>query len=202
MFRIGLTGGIASGKSTVADLFAKRGATVIDTDQIARDVVRPGEPTLAALVASQGRGILAPDGSLDRAALRRIIFEDEKQRRAVESILHPAILAELGRRSAAAGGPYQVLVIPLLVEGDRAGLVDRVLVVDCPVETQVERLMARDGETREGARAILDAQASRGQRLAAADDVIENAGSARDLAARVAVLDRQYRGLAAKAGVL
>ncbi len=197
MFRIGLTGGIASGKSTVAGLFAMRGATVIDTDQIARDVVQPGEPALAALVASQGPGILAPDGSLDRAALRKIIFADEQQRRAVESILHPAILAELGRRSAAAGGPYQVLVIPLLVEGDRAGLVDRVLVVDCPVETQVERLMARDGETLEGARAILDAQASRDERLAAADDVIENAGSARDLAARVAVLDRQYRGLTA-----
>ncbi len=198
MFRIGLTGGIASGKSTVADLFADAGAVVIDTDRIAREVVEPGRPALAALVTSLGPGILDREGRLDRAQMRRRIFTDADVRHTVESILHPAILAELGRQSAAAGGPYQVLVIPLLVEGDRGGLVDRVLVVDCPVDTQIERLIARDGETRESAQAMLAAQARRQERLASADDVIENDGSPADLAAEVAALDRRYRKMAEK----
>ena len=198
MFRIGLTGGIASGKSTVAELFADAGAVVIDTDRIAREVVEPGRPALAALVTSLGPGILDREGRLDRAQMRGQVFADADVRKTVESILHPAILAELGRQSAAAGGPYQVLVIPLLVEGDRAGLVDRVLVVDCPVETQIERLMARDGETRESAQAMLAAQARRQERLATADDVIENDGSPADLAAEVAALDRRYRKMAEK----
>jgi len=198
MLRIGLTGGIASGKSTVAGLFADRGATVLDTDRIAREVVEPGQPALAALVQALGSDILARDGRLDRARLRRRIFADAATRRTVEDILHPAILQELGRQSLAAPGPYQILVIPLLVEGDRAGLVDRVLVVDCPEELQIERLMSRDGETREGALAMLAAQVSRQVRLAAADDVIVNDGPAADLAARVASLDRKYRELAAE----
>ena len=198
MFRVGLTGGIASGKSTVAELFAEAGAVVLDTDRIAREVVEPGRPALAALVQALGPEILDRDGSLDRAQMRRRIFADAGLRGRVESILHPAILAELARQSDAAGGPYQVLVIPLLVEGDRAGLVDRVLVVDCPVETQIERLVARDGETREGARAMLEAQARRQERLAAADDVIENDGSRAELKAEVAALDRQYRSMAGK----
>ena len=198
MLRIGLTGGIASGKSTVAGLFADRGVTVLDTDRIAREVVEPGQPALAALVQALGSDILARDGRLDRARLRRRIFADAATRRTVEDILHPAILQELGRQSLAAPGPYQILVIPLLVEGDRAGLVDRVLVVDCPEELQIERLMSRDGETREGALAMLAAQVSRQVRLAAADDVIVNDGRAADLAARVASLDRKYRELAAE----
>jgi len=198
MLRIGLTGGVASGKSTVADLFAKHGATVLDTDLIAREVTEPGQPALAALVAALGRGILAKDGRLDRAQLRTRLFADAELRQTVESILHPAILAELGRQSAAASGPYQVLVIPLLVEGDRAGLVDRVLVVDCPPEMQIERLLLRDKETRAGAQAMLDAQAGRLERLAAADDVIVNNGPETALAALVADLDRQYRKIAAK----
>lgn len=198
MLRIGLTGGIASGKSTVAGLFADRGATVLDTDRIAREVVEPGQPALAALVQALGSDILGRDGRLDRARLRRRIFADAATRRTVEGILHPAILQELGRQSLAAPGPYQILVIPLLVEGDRAGLVDRVLVVDCPEELQIERLMSRDGETREGALAMLAAQVSRQVRLAAADDVIVNDRPAADLAARVASLDRKYRELAAE----
>jgi dephospho-CoA kinase len=198
MLRIGLTGGVASGKSTVADLFAKQGATVLDTDVIAREVTEPGQPALAALVAALGHGILAQDGRLDRAQLRKRLFADAELRQTVESILHPAILAELGRQSAAASGPYQVLVIPLLVEGDRAGLVDRVLVVDCPPELQIERLMQRDQETRAGAQAMLDAQASRSERLAAADDVIVNDGPEAALPALVADLDREYRKIAAK----
>lgn len=198
MLRIGLTGGVASGKSTVAELFAARGVTVLDTDRIAREVVEPGRPALAALVQALGGDILARDGRLDRALLRRRIFADAEARRTVEDILHPAILEELGRQSVAAPGPYQVLVIPLLVEGDRAGLFDRVLVVDCPEELQVERLMSRDGETREGALGMLAAQASRRERLAAADDVIVNDGPAGDLERQVALLDRKYREMAAK----
>ena len=198
MLRIGLTGGIASGKSTVAALFADSGAIVIDTDRIAREVVEPGRPALAALVAALGDQILDEDGRLDRGRMRRRLFADAGLRRMVESILHPAILAELGRQSAAADGPYQVLVIPLLVEGDRAGLVDRVLVVDCPVETQIDRLVARDGETRESARMMLAAQAERQSRLAAADDVVVNDGRPADLARQVADLDRRYRKMAVR----
>ena len=196
MLRIGLTGGIASGKTTVATLFASIGATVIDTDRIARDVVEPGMPALAALVNALGGGILDDDGRLDRAGLRRRLFADATTRRTVESILHPAILAELDRRAARASGPYQVLVVPLLVDGRHEGLVDRVLVVDCPEETQIRRLMERDGETRADAIRMLASQISREQRLAAADDVIENDGSPAELEPRVAVLDRKYREMA------
>ena len=195
--RIGLTGGIASGKSTVARLFETHGVPVIDTDQIARDVVEPGQPALVAVVEAFGTGILAPDGRLDRPALRARVFADAGARQRLEAILHPAIRAELARRSAAAGGPYQVWVIPLLVEGGRIDQVDRVLVVDCPVEMQLERLVARDGGSESSAQAILAAQASREQRLAAADDVIVNDGAEDALAPQVAALDASYRELAA-----
>jgi dephospho-CoA kinase len=196
-FRVGLTGGIASGKSTVADLFAARGVTVLDTDLIARQVVEPGQPALGQVVEAFGPGVLDSDGSLDRPALRARVFSDPAARRRLEGILHPAIRAELARQSVAAGGEYQVLVIPLLVEGGRVDTVDRVLVVDCPVETQLERLTARDGETTESALKIIASQASREARLAAADDVIENAGRPEELAAQVASLDAKYRQLAA-----
>lgn len=199
MFKVGLTGGIASGKSTVAALFEKQGATVIDADRIARAVVTPGRPALAELVRVFGTAILGTGGVLDRAGLRRRIFADEAARRMVEGILHPAILAELERQSRAAGGPYQVIVLPLLVEKHLAGLVDRVLVVDCQPAVQVERLVRRDGETRESAQAMLAAQASREERLAAADDVIRNDEDAGALASQVAELDRRYRKLAASA---
>jgi dephospho-CoA kinase len=197
MLRIGLTGGIASGKTTVANLFAARGATVLDTDVIAREVVEPGRPALGSLVRALGAGILAADGRLDRAELRRRLFEDAALRREVESILHPAIIAELERRALAAGGPYQLFVIPLLVENRFMSIVDRILVVDCPEEQQLRRLMARDGETREAAERMLAAQATREQRLAAADDVIDNGGDAADLPAQVAALDARDRQLAA-----
>jgi len=196
MLRIGLTGGIASGKTTVANLFAEKGATVIDTDRIARDIVDPGMPALAALVNALGGGILDDAGRLDRAGLRRRLFADTTVRRSVEAILHPAILAELNRRAARASGPYQVLVVPLLVDGRHEGLVDRVLVVDCPEETQIRRLMERDGEDRADAIRMLASQISREQRLAAADDVIENDGSAAELEPRVSALDRKYREMA------
>jgi dephospho-CoA kinase len=197
VLRVGLTGGIASGKSTVAGLFAARGAPVLDTDAIAREVVEPGRPALAALVAAEGASVLDAGGRLDRAKLRHRLFADPAVRQAVESILHPAIRAELGRQSAAAGGPYQVFVIPLLVEAGFGDVVDRVLVVDCSEEEQIRRVMARDGETRAGALRMLAAQASRADRLAAADDVIENDGNGADLPAQVDRLDRKYRAFAA-----
>lgn len=197
MLRIGLTGGIASGKTTVADLFAARGATVLDTDVIAREVVEPGRPALGALVNALGSDILDDAGRLDRAALRRELFEDDATRREIEALLHPAILSELERQARQAPGPYQVFVIPLLVENRLEKIVDRVLVVDCPEEEQLRRLMARDGEGRESARQMLAAQATREQRLAYADDVVDNGGPAAGLAAQVAALDLKYRGLAA-----
>lgn len=195
--RIGLTGGIASGKSTVAELFAARGATVLDADRIAREVVEPGTPGLAALVNAQGGGILDAQGRLDRAELRRRMFADAETRRAVEAILHPAIVSEIQRQGDRAPGPYQVFVIPLLVEAGLEHIVDRVLVVDCPEEEQVRRLMARDGATREDAMRMLEAQVSREERLAAADDVIDNGRTAGALPDQVAALDRSYRDLAA-----
>jgi dephospho-CoA kinase len=197
MLRIGLTGGIASGKSTVADLFAAHGAIVLDADRIAREVVEPGTHGLAALVNSQGGGILDPEGRLDRAELRRRVFSDPQTRHEVEAILHPLIISEMQRQGdRATGAPYQVFVIPLLVEAGLEHIVDRVLVVDCPEEAQVSRLMARDGATHEQAMQALAAQASRERRLAAADDVIDNGGSAASLPAQVAPLDRKYRVLA------
>jgi dephospho-CoA kinase len=191
-FRVALTGGIASGKSAVANLFATHGVPVIDTDVIAREVVEPGQPALAAVVDAFGTGVLAADGRLDRARLRQQIFGDADARRRLEAILHPAIRAEMERQSRAAGGPYQVLVIPLLVEGGRRDHVDRVLVVDVPEATQIERLVRRDGVSRDQAEAALRAQASRDARLAFADDVIENTGDVAALEKQVAELHCHY----------
>lgn len=195
-FRVALTGGIASGKSTVAALFAALGVPVIDTDVIAREVVEPGQPALAEVVAGFGASVLDASGRIDRRRMRELIFADPDARRRLESILHPAIRAEMARQSLAAGGPYQVLVIPLLAEGGRRDHVDRVLLVDVPEQLQVERLVQRDGVSPDQARASLDAQATRAARLALADDVIGNTGAADELRAAVAELDAKYRGLA------
>jgi dephospho-CoA kinase len=196
-FRVALTGGIASGKSTVADLFAALGVPVIDTDVIARQVVEPEQPVLAQIAATFGRDVLDADGRLDRRRMRERIFTDPDAKRRLEAILHPAIRAEMERQSMAAQGPYQVLVIPLLTEGGRRDHVDRVLLVDVPEELQIQRLMMRDGVTHEQAQASLNAQATRAQRLALADDVVRNTGRVDDLRARVVTLDRRYRELAA-----
>jgi dephospho-CoA kinase len=196
-FRVALTGGIASGKTTVADLFAALGVPVIDTDLIARQVVEPGQPALAEVVAAFGPDVLDANGRLDRRRLREIIFADATARRRLEAILHPAIRADMERQSRAAGGAYQLLVIPLLTEGGRRDHVDRVLLVDVPEAVQVERLVHRDGVTRNQATASLAAQATRAARLAMADDVVENTGRAEDLEARVEELHGQYLRLAA-----
>ncbi|MGH8236422.1 MAG: dephospho-CoA kinase [Steroidobacteraceae bacterium] len=193
---IALTGGIASGKTAVAELFAKLDVPVLDTDQIARDVVAPGMPALGQLVAEFGAEILDAHGRLDRTRMRERVFGDPQQRRKLEAITHPAIREELVRRSATAGGDYQVHVIPLLVENGRADVYDRVLVVDCPKEAQIARLLARDGTSRAQAEAILAAQASREERLNAAHDVIENTGTLADLQGFVATLHRNYALLA------
>lgn len=193
---IALTGGIASGKTAVADHFARLGVTVLDTDQIARDVVEPGQPTLQTLVATFGTDILQPDGRLDRAAMRQRVFNDPSQRRALEAIMHPAINSTLLNRSQRAGGEYQIHVIPLLAEGSRAKEYDRVLVVDVDETTQLSRLMSRDGSSSELACKIIASQASREQRLAIADDVIRNDGTLEELQQRVELLHHRYLALA------
>ena len=199
-FRVALTGGIASGKSTVANLFAARGIPVIDTDLIAREVVEPGQPALAEIVETFGPGVLDADGRLDRPHLREKIFADPSARSRLEAILHPAIRRTMERQSlqAATLGPYQVLVIPLLAEGGRSDHVDRVLVVDVPENHQIERLVVRDKVSQDHAAAALRAQATRATRLAIADDVIENTGSIGDLQSQVAVLHERYLELAGR----
>lgn len=197
-FRVALTGGIASGKTTVANLFAGLGVPLIDTDVIARQVVEPGEPALAQVVATFGPDVLDTDGRLDRRRMRERIFADPTAKQRLEAILHPAIRAEMERQSREVGGPYQVLVIPLLTEGKRRDHVDRVLLVDVPEELQIQRLMMRDGVTHEQARASLNAQATRADRLAVADDVVRNTGRVDDLCAEVAMLHTKYLALAAE----
>src|SRR6201984_2239300 len=164
-YRVGLTGGIASGKSTAARFFGALRVPILDSDQIARDVVEPGQPPLERLVERFGQKILTPDGHLDRPALRDIVFSDPKARADLEALTHPAIGAAMEARSAVAGGPYQILVIPLLVEKNLRSNVDRVLVIDCDESLQLRRLKARDGTGVQQARAILNAQASRSVRL-------------------------------------
>ena len=195
--RIGLTGGIASGKSTVAGRFRELGIPVIDADQSSRAVVAPGQPGLKAVVAKFGEGVLTADGELDRRALRQLIFADSQKRRGLEAILHPLIRADMERRAIQAVGPYVILEIPLLVEAGGRDRVDRVLVVDADEATQLQRLMERDGESLEGARAILAAQANRAIRLEAADDVLENSGSVSELRQAVYRLHQRYLQLAA-----
>jgi len=196
VFRVGLTGGIASGKSTAAKFFGALGVPIIDTDQLARDVVEPGQPPLERLVERFGRSILTEDGHLDRPALRNIVFSDPKARADLEALTHPAIGAAVQARSATAGGPYQILVIPLLVEKNLGSQLDRVLVVDCSEELQIRRLQARDGSTQEQARAILNVQASRSARVKAAHDIITNEGDMSSVRDQVATLHSTYLELA------
>jgi dephospho-CoA kinase len=198
VFRVGLTGGIASGKSTAAKFFGALGVPILDSDQIARDVVEPGQPPLERLVERFGPSILTADGHLDRPALRDIVFSDPKARTDLEALTHPAIGAAMEARSAAAGGPYQILVIPLLIEKNLTAHVGRVLVVDCDEDLQIRRLFARDGSTKQQAQAILNAQASRAARLKAADDVITNDSDMSAVRNQVQALHARYLELAAQ----
>jgi dephospho-CoA kinase len=196
-FIVGLTGGIASGKSTIADFFGELGVTVIDTDIVAREVVRPGEPALGEIREAFGHGVIAADGTLDRQAMRQIVFADEEKRRTLESILHPRIREESFVQARSAGGPYVIIAVPLLYESPMSDSMDRILVVDCSEETQIRRLMARDGDSREQACRILATQATREQRLSIADDVIDNDRDLETSRQAVQGLHAQYCRLAA-----
>jgi dephospho-CoA kinase len=196
LLTVGLTGGIASGKSAVAAMFVELGAALVDTDVIAREVVAPGEPGLAAVVRRFGPALLLQSGELDRAALRSIVFGDSAKRRELESLLHPLIRERTRRKLARIRAPYVLIAVPLLVETSFGELVDRVLVVDCPEPIQLERLMKRDALPRSAALAMLSAQADRATRLRAAHDVIDNSGSREATRAQVEQLHRQYLELA------
>jgi dephospho-CoA kinase len=190
---VGLTGGIASGKSTVAERFAQLGVPVIDADIVAREVAGPGKPGLAAIVAKFGSKVLNSAGELDRAVLRERIFKNPEERRVLEQILHPLIRDAMNAQAAAIAAPYLIMAIPLLVEGGAAHeRAHRVLVVDVPEALQIERLLVRDGATQEQARAILASQAQRADRLAVADDVVSNTGTVADLRRAVDQLHTQY----------
>ncbi len=192
MFRVALTGGIASGKSAVAALFTAHGVPVVDSDVIAREVVAPGSPALEAIRRRFGDGVLQADGSLDRRALREQVFAEPAARRDLEAITHPAIRARMQAWSQTAVGPYQIHMIPLLIEGGGRRDFDRVLVVDCPEQLQVQRVMQRDGVDEISARNVLAAQASRAERLSIADDVIVNDGDRDKLSIEVDALHRRY----------
>ena len=201
MFSVGLTGGIGSGKSTVADLFAARGVTVVDTDVIAHQITAPHGVAMPQIREQFGVDFIAPDGSMDRARMRALVFSDESARKRLEAITHPLIRAETDREAGDAQGPYVIFVVPLLVEsGNWKARSNRVLVVDCSVETQIARVMRRNGFTREQVEAIIARQATREARLAAADDVIVNDATTPDaLAAEVDALHQRYLGFAAAA---
>lgn len=195
-FRVGLTGGIASGKSTVADILARLGAQIIDTDIIAREVVEPGQPALDEIRAAFGDDVFHTDDTLDRRALRTRIFASPDERQRLEGILHPRIREATMAAAAWLDGTYQVIVVPLLAGSPLADAMDRILVVDCAEETQIERLLDRDAETEAQARRILSAQASRSERLAIADDIIRNDGSLADLEAATIRIHERYAELA------
>lgn len=194
MFSIGLTGGIGSGKTTVADMFAARGVPVIDTDLIAHQITAPGGVAMPLIEGTFGPEYVAADGSLDRVKMRTRVFSDNAAKAQLESITHPLIRAESERQRNAARGAYHIVVVPLLIEaGERASKVQRILVVDCPMDTQIERVIRRNGFTREQALSIIARQATREARLAAADDVVAN-----DSAATLETLQREVDALHAR----
>jgi dephospho-CoA kinase len=195
---IGLTGGIASGKTLVADAFAALGTPVCDADQVARAVVAPATEGLAEIVKRFGTGVLLPDGSLDRRRMREVVFNDAQARRALESITHPRIQAQMKAWREAQSAPYCMLVIPLLLEKGEHPLVDRVLVVDAAEETQLQRLVQRDHISETLAREIMAAQLSRRGRLVLAEDVIDNTGDPAGVRSQVAELHQRYLELAAQ----
>ncbi|MEL4867324.1 dephospho-CoA kinase [Pantoea agglomerans] len=195
---VALTGGIGSGKSTVADAFARLGITIIDADIIARQVVEPNTPALKAIAEHFGQAIINADGTLNRRQLRECIFSDSAEKVWLNALLHPIIHQETQRQIAAASSPYVLWVVPLLVENQLQKKADRVLVIDVSPETQIQRTMMRDHVSREHAEQILAAQATRDQRLAVADDVIDNNGAPDAIASDVARLHAQYLTFAAQ----
>jgi len=196
MLKIGLTGGIGSGKSTVAKRFASLGAAVIDADEIARELVEPGQPALDDIVTEFGTEVITAKGELDRSGLRQMVFADPTRRKILESLLHPLIRAEMRHRADNIRDPYCVLCIPLLVETRQIDMVDRVLVIDSPERLQYCRIKQRDGLPDREIKAILAAQAKPADRLAVADDVIVNNGSEDDLYRQVDMLHKKYLQMA------
>lgn len=196
---VALTGGIGSGKSTVADAFARHGVEIVDADVIARQVVEPGAPALDAIVERFGNEMLLADGTLNRSALRQRIFSNPDEKRWLNQLLHPLIHQETQRQLAQVASPYALWVVPLLVENNLQARADRVLVVDVDSETQLARTVARDGIDRQQAQNIMSAQATREQRLAVADDTIDNSGTAQGIEPFVAALHRRYLELAVSA---
>jgi dephospho-CoA kinase len=189
---VGLTGGIGSGKSAAADAFAEHGASVVDTDAIARELTETEGGAITEIERIFGKDFIR-DGAMDRKKMRDHVFADPAAKRALESLLHPMIREESAKRIAAAGGPYVIHVVPLLIESpDYRSRVDRILVVDCPEETQLARVRARSGLSEEEVRRIMRSQVSRAERLAAADDVIDNRGSRDALRKQVAALHKKY----------
>lgn len=195
-YKVALTGGIASGKTAVSDMFAELGVTVIDADVIGREVVAKGSDALQAIAEHFGKEVLTESGELDRQKLRSKVFSDEQQRQWLNNLLHPLIRKEMKQRQQQAQSVYSISVIPLLYESGQYQDYDRVLTVDCPTAIQLERLMERDQSTLEQAKAILDKQATREQRLSIADDVIVNDSDLHSLKQSVITLDNQYRQLA------
>lgn len=198
-FIVGLTGGIGSGKSTVAELFAARGAELVDTDAIAHELTAPGGAAMPALLAVFGPAMADRDGALDRTAMRRTVFADPGARQQLEDILHPLIRQISSARCRAAASPYVILAVPLLVEsGTYRQRCQRIVVVDCPEKLQIERVMARSGISRAEVEAIMATQATRAQRLAAADDVVSNDGDLTNLYRQVDKLDLEYLRLSSE----
>ncbi|MGF6997864.1 dephospho-CoA kinase [Paraburkholderia sp. GAS32] len=194
MFAVGLTGGIGSGKSTVADLFAAHGVPLVDTDLIAHRITAPHGIAMPQIAAEFGNSFVAADGSLDRTRMRTLVFSDDGARKRLEGITHPLIRAETEREQREAQGPYVIVVVPLLVEsGSWKTRVNRVLTVDCSVETQISRVMSRNGFSREQVLAIIARQATREARLAAADDIIDNDNDNAPLDALKTQVDAQHR---------
>ena len=198
MLAIGLTGGIGSGKTTIAKLFAEHHVPIIDADLIARELVEPGQPALEKLVDHFGPGLLKPDGTLDRRKLRECVFNNTEERHFLEEVLHPIIRDGMINKLDQVQGPYTVLIIPLLVDTGNWGMIDRILVVDVEEDLQIERVMQRDGVTRKQAESIVDSQISREDRLEAADDIIYNDDDITALRAHVDQLHKQYLQEAAK----
>lgn len=199
MLKIGLTGGLGSGKTTVSQAFARLGAQIIDTDEISHELTAPDGAAIPAIRAGFGDAVFNPDGTLDRAALRAKILADADVKRRLEAILHPLIRREVSIRLEAAQASYALIVIPLLVEtGGYDDLLNRVLVVDCGEETQVRRALARGGWSEAEIRAMIARQASRKRRLGRADDVIDSDCELAELSGRVAALDQKYRALASQ----
>ncbi|UVA79017.1 dephospho-CoA kinase [Pandoraea commovens] len=200
-YAIGLTGGIGSGKTTVANLFATHGIAIIDTDAIAHSITAPGGAAMPAIRRDFGDAFVAPDGSLDRARMREAVFSDNAAKARLEAITHPLIRTECERAAAEAEGPYLIFVVPLLVEsGTWRERVQRILVVDCTEETQIARVMSRNRFTREQVKAIMARQASRAQRLAVADDIIDNDTQQAPLAPQVDRLHAAYLQFARQTG--